>query len=245
MAKNRLFTAYLNPLAFLKLDEPWASHIDDSQLSLEDFIQYLCTPGIESDLSTLVARYREISTETKRLSVAPHEPNILEKLVWPLRHAKASYVVGNYLGTISLCGMVAEMAAILIFEIADISINGKPLDSKTQERIFGRTFENLGQDQRVRVLHVLVDGIEDEVKTWFDLIRDKRKRYLHLFSHEHSQIARDAREVFDAAVKIVVRVIGQDAKDGVILLNPNFIKYLEQKGIMETREENESQTPGE
>jgi hypothetical protein len=64
----------------------------------------------------------------------------------------------------------------------------------------------------------------------------------HLFSYDHTQIARDAREVFDASVNIVVRIIGQDARDGVILLNPNFIKYLEQKGVMEPREEDESQS---
>jgi hypothetical protein len=233
MTTNRLFCAYINPLAFHKVDEPWASHTDDGDLNLEDILRFMCTPGTTSDLLSLVARYREISAETKRLSVAPEEPNILEKLVWPLRHAKASYMVGNYLGTISLCGMVAEMSAILIFEIADISINAQPLNNKTQEKIFGRTFENLGQDQRVRVLHAMVEGIDDEVKLWFDLIRDKRKRYLHLFSQEHTEIARDARDVFDAAVKIVVRVIGQDFKEGVVLLNPNLIKYLELKGVME------------
>lgn len=239
MAKNRLFVAYPHPLVLLKLEE--SKHPDDNKISLEEFIEFLCTPGTDSDLSSLISRYREISTESKQLSVAPAEPNILEKLVWPLRHAKASYIVGNYLGTISLCGMVAEMTAILIFEIADISINEKPLDSKTQEKIFGRTFENLGQDQRVKVLHAMVQGIDDEVKSWFDLIRSKRKRYLHLFSQEHTQIARDAREVFNTAVKIVVHAIGLNAKDGVILLNPKFIKYLESKGIMEVYEEDDSQ----
>jgi hypothetical protein len=239
MSENKLFRAYVNPLIFFEADEQWASHLPGKVLDFESVVRFICAPEISSDLESLTNRYREISGGAKNLSVAPAEPNILEKLVWPLRNAKACYMVGNYLGTISLCGMVAEMVAILIFEISNISINGKPMDKLTQESIFGRTFENLGQDQRVRVLHAMVEGIDTEVKSWFDVVRTKRKRYLHFFSQEHTQIIQDAREVFDAAVKIVLKVIGQNAKDGVILLNPDLIKYLEQKGVMETREQAE------
>ncbi len=238
MAEERYFNAYINPLAFLEVDEPWASNIDRAP-DVEAVLRFLCPPETSSDFESVIARYREISNESKRLFAAPAEKNILEKLVWPLRNAKASYMVGNYLGTISLSGMVAEMVAILVFEISNLSINGKPLDKKTQENIFTRTFENLGQDQRVRVLHGF-DLIDDEMKSNFDTIRDRRKRYLHLFSHEHAQIARDAIAVYDAAIKLVVRVVGQDIKEGVIMLNPALIKYLEQKGVMQSEEKGEA-----
>lgn len=236
MAENRFFKAYLNPLIFFEADEDWTASLNDKELSSEAILRFICAPETSSDLESIVERYREISRDTTRLSVAPAEPNILEKLVWPLRHAKSCYMAGNYLGAIALCGMVAEMIAILIFEISNISVNGKSLDKQTQEYMFGSSFENLGQDRRVRVLRAMVEGIDDEMKSWFDIIRTKRKKYLHLFSQDHTQIAPDAREVFDSAVKIVVKIIGQNAKDGVILLNPDLIKYLEQKGIMETEE---------
>ncbi len=231
MAEEKLFKAYINPLAFHEVDEPWASHMERTP-DHEAVLRFLCSPEVPSDLENLIARYREISVESNRLFAAPAEQNILEKLIWPLRNAKASFMVGSYLGTISLSGMVAEMSAILIFEISNLTINEKPLDKKTQESIFGRTFENLGQDPRVKVLHAF-NLIDDEIKSNFDTIRDRRRRYLHLFSQEHTQIARDAIAVFDAAVKIVVRVIGQDVKEGVIMLNPDLIKYLEKKGVME------------
>jgi hypothetical protein len=231
MTDERFFKAYINPLAFLEVDEPWASHMPKPP----DFgavLRFLCPPEVKSDLEEVIGRYREISNESKRLFAAPAEKNILEKLVWPLRNAKASYMLGNYLGTISLSGTVAEMVAILTFEISNLTINGKRIDQKTQEKIFTRTFENLGQDQRVKVLHAF-NLIDDEIKSYFDIVRDKRKRYLHLFSHEHTEIARDAIAVYDATVNILVRVIGQNVKDGIIMLNPDLIKYLEQKGVME------------
>ena len=70
-------------------------------------------------MKSLIKRYKEISKEKVRFFAAPAEERILNKLVWPLRNAKASYMVGNYLGTIALCGMVSEMVAILLFDISD------------------------------------------------------------------------------------------------------------------------------
>ena len=42
--------------------------------------------------------------------------------------------------------------------------------------------------------------------------------------------------VYYAAVRIIVNVIGQDIKDGKLILNPNLLKYLEQKGLVESSE---------
>ena len=151
MGSERVFTGWLNPLQFLEIDEPWASAIN-APLTLEAVLKFLCTPGIDAGLDSLVARYREISLEKSRLFAAPAEERILEKLIWPLRNAKASYMVGNYLGTISLCGMVTEMVAILLFEVSEFSLNAKPLTDKEQTALFGSSFEKLGQDRRVKVL---------------------------------------------------------------------------------------------
>jgi hypothetical protein len=237
MQDDILLHGFLNPLAFLEVDEPWASH-PDIELNLEAVLRFLCTPGINSDLQSLVKRYQEISQEPKRLSVAPAERHILEKLVWPLRHAKACYMLGNYLGTIALCGMVAEMVTILIFDISDATINNKPIDKSTQVQLFGSHFEKLGQERRVAVLHGL-NLIDEKLKSSFDVIRSKRRLYLHFYSQDHSQAALDAVEVFNATVEIVVRVIGQDFKDGKILLNPDLIRYLKQRGIVEPLEQSE------
>src|SRR3972149_4477545 len=122
MSQERLIQAWINPLALLEVDEPWAS-IEDSGPSLEAIVAFLCPPGTPADIESLVRRYKQISTEPVRLSVAPAEQRILDKLVWPLRHAKASYMVGNYLAVIALCGMVADMVAILLWELSEAQLN--------------------------------------------------------------------------------------------------------------------------
>lgn len=232
MSNDKVFQAWINPLAFLEVDEPWAKSMQQ-ELNLEAFLKYLCTPGIGSDLDSLTKRYQEISTEPKRLIAAPLEEQILNKLVWPLRHAKGSYILGNYLGTIALCGMVVEMVSILIFEISDIHINNKLIDESTEGKLFGRSFEKLGQERRVAVLHGF-NLIDDEMKSLFDIVRQKRNKYLHFYSQDHAQLAPDAVEVFNTAVTIVVKVIGQDLQDGRLILNPKLLKYLEDKGIVKT-----------
>lgn len=183
----------------------------------------------------MVARYQEISVEKTRLFVAPAEDRILEKLVWPLRHAKSSYTLGNFLGTISLCGMVAEMVAILLFDITEPKINNRQMEKRDQEALFGRAFEKLDQNRRVEVLSAY-GMIDEQTKQAFDLIRTTRRLYLHLWSQDHERLANDAVAVFQAAVLLVVRVIGQDVRDGKIILNPALTKYLERTGVYEPLE---------
>lgn len=235
MAKDKLFKAWINPLAFFEVDEPWARTLSKTP-DCKAVLRFICTPGIESNLESLINRYREISKEPKRLFAAPAEERILTKLVWPLRHAKACYMLGNYLGTISLCGMVAEMVVILIFEISNISINSKPLDKVAEVGLFGSRFEKLGQERRVAVLRAY-NLIDDDLKSHFDKIREKRRQYLHLYSQDHDQLAPDAIEVFNATVTIVVNVIGQDIRDGKIILKPALLKYLEERGIVKPLEQ--------
>lgn len=231
MSGEKLFKAWINPLAFLEVDQPWAQ-LTKEPITLEAIIRFVCSPGMKTDTQSLVDRYKEISVEPIRLTAAPAEERILTKLVWPLRHAKACYMVGNYLGTISLCGMVGEMVAILLFEISNISINGKPLDKNDQVGLFGSEFEKLGQERRIGVLRSY-NLIDDLLRANFDLIRTKRRRYLHIYSQDHANLPSDAIEVFKATTSVVVKAIGQDIRDGKIILNPALVKYLEKHDIME------------
>jgi hypothetical protein len=238
MAEGRVFDVFVNPIAFFEVDEPWAKQMA-ANLSLESVLGYACAPGLKSDLQSLVGRYREISKERKRLFAPPAEEHILSWLIWPLRHAKASYMFGNYLGTVALCGMVAEMATILRWEIADITINGKSLDEDAEKELFGRTFEKLGQERRVDVLRAW-GLINDELQTALNTVREKRRKYLHLYTCGHDQLAADAVAVFEAAVTVVVGVIGQDVRDGKIVLTPAMLRYLERIGVMRPDEEKDS-----
>lgn len=233
MAELKYFEALLNPLSFLQIDEPW-SITSNSKVSHEEIFKYLCTPGLKTDIESLVNRYREISKEKQRLIAAPVEENILSKLVYPLHHAKASYMVGNYLGTISLCGMVAEMCAILLFDISNIQINEEPLYEKGQIGLFGSTFEKLGQERRINVLFSY-GLIDDDLKSHFYTVKQTRRKYLHFYSHEHSKVETDSVDIFLSASTIVVNIIGQNVKDGKIILNPLMLKYLKDKGMLKTK----------
>src|SRR5262249_21374209 len=80
--KMTTFQIQINPLAFLKVDEPWAPK-DGSLPSYEDVLEFVCSPDQTYDVKSLIDRYRRISIESQRLFAAPVEKNILEKLVWP------------------------------------------------------------------------------------------------------------------------------------------------------------------
>ena len=134
--------------------------------------------------------------------------------------------------------MVAEMVAILLFEISDFQINQKKMTNKDEKSVFGSSFENLGQYRRVEILHAY-NIIDDTIKDAFDLVRTKRKRYLHLWSQDYAALPVDAVAVYNATVTIVIRAIGQDFKDGKIILNPALVKYLEKSGIYEPEKEGE------
>jgi hypothetical protein len=234
MSGEKLLKAWINPVAFLDVDQPSAP--PGSQVPSENaLLSFLCTPGLPSDPSAMADRYREISSEPHRLIAAPAEQRILDKLVWPLRHAKTAYMVGNFLGTISLCGMVAEMVALLRLDLGELQINNHLMTDDDQKALFGSTFEKLSQDRRVKVLRAYKLISDDEADA-FTLSRTTRRRYLHLWSQDHEKLAGDAVVSFHAAMLLVTRTIGQDVDDGKILLNPAMVKYLERQGVYEPDE---------
>lgn len=234
------FAGWINPLQFLEVDDPWASLLlpsgEAAPPTTEQILAFLCEPGSPNDAASLVARYKEISVEPQRLFVAPSEPNILAKLVWPLRHAKASYTLGNHIGVVALCGMVAEMVAILTWKLAEPTFAGRKLAEGTEAAVLGSEFERLGQERRVRVLQGL-GLIPDDVAALFTTIRLARSRYLHRWSEHHGELANQARDCYHAAVALVVGLIGQDIRDGMVLLNPLLVEYLRLAGQVEPRSE--------
>ena len=60
---------------------------------------------------------------------------------------------------------------------------------------------------------------------------------LHLWSHDHDSLQKDALKCFEAATRLVVETIGQNIQDGKILLNPKLVKYLARKGVVEAHQD--------
>jgi hypothetical protein len=135
MADEKMARCQLNPLAFPGADDAAASSTNEKP-TLESALRFLCPAGEDAGIEKLLARYRDINTEPVRLFIAPAEQRILDKLIWPLRNAKACFMGGNYLGTISLSGMVAEMVAMLLWEIMDSQIKWATHDQERRESAF-------------------------------------------------------------------------------------------------------------
>ena len=228
-----LFKAWINPLAFLEVDLPSAGKPDS--ISAETILSFLCPPGTPDDAGSLVERYKRISTGP-RLFAAPAEPRILEKLVWPLRHAKASYVVGNNLSVVALCGMVAEMVALLLWQLAETKLNEQTVTESDEKALFGRSFEKLGQERRVEILKAY-GIITSDLANHFGTIRATRRQYLHLWSHDHRSLQEDAVKCFHAATRLVIEAIGHNMEDGKIVLHPRLVKYLAREGVFEAHQD--------
>lgn len=224
------FRAWVNPLTCLDIDPDPASATSPTA---EQLLDYLFAPELEKGNRAFVLRYREISTDDT-LFLAPAEPNILQKLVWPLRHAKSSYALGNYIGCIALCGMVGEMVAILQWDISKVSLqqNGPLMDKKAQANVFGRTFEKLGQERRTAVLRAM-GKISKEASDAFDGLRNIRRKYLHLFSQPHEGAGGDARMAYRHASKVVETVLGAKVEGGTVVLSEDLVKYLVERNIMD------------
>ena len=170
------FKLWINPLKFLELDLPGQA----ATPTADQVLNYLSDPELNGGIDAFLARYREVANVSDPLFVAPAEKNILQKLVWPLRHAKGSYALGNSLGCIAMCGMVGEMVAILLWDISKVPLQGKPREEPAQKALFGSSFERLGQERRVQVLRIF-GLIDEQTKTAFDRLREIRRRYLHFF----------------------------------------------------------------
>jgi hypothetical protein len=215
MTKEYLVNACPNPLCFFEADDAWSGLVK-ADVTAEDVLRYACSPDESASIAQIVERYKHISAGSIDILAAPAEAKILQKLIWPLRHAKTAYMLGNYLGAIAMCGLVAEMVSILIFEISDVKINDARMKQKEQIALFGSSFESLGQQRRVDVLFAY--GLIDvTTRTKFDTIRTKRKQYLHLWSEEHEQLPGDAIAVYGATISLVAKVLGQGFPKGKLL----------------------------
>jgi hypothetical protein len=226
--KSGLIQAWINPLQILEIDQPWASATSEARLTPGVFLKFLCTPGVPSDEESLRNRYKQISAERSRLFVVPTDPRILHTLVWPLRHAKAAFIVGNYLATISLAGIVAEMTALLLFDIAVTVTNTGLASKEIQQGLFGSTFEKLGQERRIKVLSALNLISKEEVDA-FGSIRVIRRQHMHLSSAsgDDKAIACDAVKIFDDAVFLVVKALGSGvAAGGECVFKAELLQYL-------------------
>jgi hypothetical protein len=118
------------------------------------------------------------------------------------------------------------MVAILWLDMANFQINGQPISESQIKKLYGRTFEKMSQDQRVKVLDAY-GLVNEKTKNAFDKVRDVRRKYLHLLSHPHDNIVLDSRTAFGCAATLVHSVLGLGLGNGSITFSPLFKVWME------------------
>jgi hypothetical protein len=218
------FEAWINPLQWIQADlSEQHSRGPPNEHSL---LEFLANPTEDHSLEAAVRRYMIINDSQNRVLVAPNHEAFLQKLIWPLRSAKSSFVIGNFISTIAQCGMVAEMVALLWHEISAFTVNGSPMNEAAASQLFGSKFEKLGQERRVSIL-LAFNVIDEEQRTHFDQVRVIRRRYLHFFSQSHDSIETDALKAFQSSVLLVAKLMGITFQEGRVGLRPTLLRYVE------------------
>lgn len=154
-------SGFINPLNFIAVKALGSSERNPA-LDGTSILRDITYPDyLPEDLMPLHHRYVEVTAEEitqnpPGVLIAPDDKGLLGKVVWPLRQAKALYVLGNYIGTIALCGMVAEMTTILLFELNPSS------------KLSVAEFEN-------RVKKIALDSLVEKRLRWSGMISRTRK----------------------------------------------------------------------
>jgi HEPN domain-containing protein len=163
------------------------------------------------------------------MPIVPHTAKIFERLLKPLKSAKRNYSLGDYLATVSTCGIVGEMLTILIWEINDVRLNNKPLSKSMEKVILGHSFEErLSQDRRLKILKAFGLISESQYQE-LNSIREIRNRYLHSWKEESLNEKKDAFDTIKYAFRIFREITGIGIGDepGTIKINPKLLKLFE------------------
>lgn len=219
--KTFLTKGYVNPLYF-PLPEDRSKH----ETIAINFFDFVLQEGNRSKrLKHFIERHDKVSGVSQKLKFIPSTSDITEKIIFPLKHAYADFLVGNFLGTIALSGMISEMIAILQFELNRFQIQGRDMTEADQAKLFGSKFEKLGQERRIKILEAY-GVISNKLYEGMIEIKDVRRKYLHFWSHSHSNLEEDSLRVLSSAVDITMETFLQEFEDGGIKMKPELISYI-------------------
>lgn len=231
--EDRLIIGFINPLAFLAVEEPWKGSQNMQPASEEDVLRHLVAPDLDASKDEIISRFLRISTEgSNRIAAAPI--GVLQSLILPLRHAKGSYALGNYIGTMALCGMVCEMATIFIFESNDayhaITRNGKQVREQFKNYFEKDGFAKAGQAERIKALAAM-GIITPDIREKLHLVRTVRRRHLHFMPGQGGVAEQDALKCYMPTVEIVIYALGLRMADGKLAVRPEVLAWLGERGL--------------
>ena len=215
---------FLKPLMIPEWEPGFPSSESSEEPGPMLLVRSLCSLDALSDISACKKRYLELSEIDQGLFISIEESEIRKNLFDPLRQAKTNYILGNYIGSIALSGIVAEKLAILIY------IMDNPSHTKLE------TFnKKLDQKRRVTMLWKADLIGEDSVRD-FCFIREARRSSLHHWRASEEFIAVQAAQTYAAATRLVDAATDFGITNGPLTMNSKLWKYLEDKGVIETAE---------
>ena len=194
-----------------------------------DHLEWFFGFSLSALTKEILNRYVEITTKDNHSFITPHTKEISERLVKPLKSAKKNYCLGDYSATIALCGVVGEMLAILLWKINEVRVKGKIITKKQEKGLFGRSFEELGQEQRLRILKTMSFITPDQHQK-FGVIRASRKPYLHLWevNPKYKNEKNTALDVYKKVSYLFKKIMGisLDNASTIKVDNPQLQNYL-------------------
>lgn len=210
------FRTFINPLKLLEWEPEFrASNLPDDPAP-EGLLEYLCPLDMSAEMSAFKERYKEVSKCDRNLVLTLEESELKVNVFGPLRQAKTNYIIGNYLGSIALCGIVAERVALLVYNI-------NVMDKEKRQ-----AFEDMYQADRLKLLKSL-GLIQEESRMGFGEISAARKSALHLWNTPEEGIAKRAVRAYASATRLVLDVMDVEFIEGNVRLNPKLRKYLEDR----------------
>lgn len=218
------FRTFLNPSKLFEWEPGYRAPNLPEDPSPERLLRFLCPLDVPSDMSAFRKRYIEVSEKDEGLHLTLEEPELKENLFGPLRQAKMNYVIGNYVGSVALCGIVAEKLAILVHAMS------------TPSRVEREEFEELPQAKRIKKLKQAGYIGEQAVKDYGD-IRAARRSYLHHWNIPEERTAKRAVQAYASATRLVLGVMDVQLINGNVRLNPDLRRYLEDRGEVVVKED--------
>lgn len=192
---------------------------------ISDFIELVLEVKGESLTLEMIQRFADLSTPEVSVPVIPDEEKFIDRLVRPLKSAKRMYCFGEFYATVALSGLAGESLALLAYRINKFILNGHQIDNEQEKKLFGKKFDDLGQERRIKVLECLGYIDADDVSLLLDL-KGCRDKYLHLWEVDTSQIRPDAKKCFLNAMRLFKKVTGISVQSGQLVTKPNFLHFI-------------------
>lgn len=140
-----IIQVFVNPLLWLDATYPFEAEETPTAESVLDYLSRSARGGLK--IEDIKKNYSQIVRTAQKLSIVPAEARLLMKIVFPLKNAIGCYMLGNYVESIGISGMVSEMATIFAFEISNINKDGKPIAKEERVKAL-REIDWLPQSQR-------------------------------------------------------------------------------------------------